>query len=50
MKGRYALTNTSELLSGFLTSQLPKTAPNKGEGWNKIITDVQKLIVPGVSN
>ena len=35
---------------GFLLKQLPSSAPEEGQPWEDIYTDVNKLILPGVSH
>ncbi|XP_067950306.1 aromatic-L-amino-acid decarboxylase-like [Watersipora subatra] len=35
---------------GFLINQLPNSAPNEGECFDKIMEDVKKLIIPGMTH
>lgn len=35
---------------GYLTKLIPNEAPNESESWEDIMKDVEKLIMPGVSN
>lgn len=35
---------------GYLRELVPKTAPEKGENWEEIMSDVENKIMPGVSS
>lgn len=35
---------------GYLSKLLPKEAPQKPESWQEVLKDVERYILPGVSN
>lgn len=35
---------------GYLTTLLPDTPPKKGESWHKVLSDVDRVIVPGLTH
>lgn len=39
---------TPSVEPGYLRKMIPKNAPNKGEKWKEIMTDVETQIMPGV--
>lgn len=39
----------SSVKPGYLRPLLPTEAPNEPENWKDVMTDVEKLIMPGVS-
>ncbi|CAG5128302.1 unnamed protein product [Candidula unifasciata] len=41
---------TPEVEPGYLRNLLPSSAPKKGEGWEFIMEDVDKAIMPGISH
>lgn len=40
---------TPSIEPGYLRELIPKNAPNKGEKWKEIMSDVESKIMPGVS-
>jgi aromatic-L-amino-acid decarboxylase len=40
---------TPDVEPGYLRDLIPKKAPNDGEGWADIMSDVETKIMPGVS-
>ena len=40
---------TPEVQPGYLRQMLPSRAPKKGDEWDEIMKDVDKAIMPGVS-
>lgn len=35
---------------GYMRDLLPEKAPINGEGWQEIFNDVERVVMPGVSN
>ena len=46
IRNRRVLPNVSP---GYMRHLVPESAPIKGEDWNVIINDVERVIMPGVS-
>ncbi len=39
-----------DVIPGYMRELLPKEAPQKGENWDDIFKDVERVIMPGVCN
>ena len=46
IRNRRVLPN---VLPGYMRHMIPDSAPQKGEDWNVIMDDVERVIMPGVS-
>ena len=47
IRNRRVMPNVSP---GYMRHLVPESAPIKGEDWNVIINDVERVIMPGVSD